>query len=71
MNRHTHQTNLYALWLPFTDFNELCINIKEKGYLASEIPSFNRNWSWITFKYKDADITMDSLGFIFIDRVNI
>ena len=69
MNKQKNQTNLYALWLPFTDFHELCINIKKADYLDSPSPSFNRNWSWITFQYKEADITMDSLGFIFIDRV--
>ena len=70
MNKQTNETSLYALWLPLTDFDELCINIKEKGYLDSSTPSFNSNWSWITFKYKDVDITMDSLGFIFIDGVS-
>ena len=69
MNEQKDNTNLYALWLPLTDFDELCVNIKKEGYLDTSTPSFNRNWSWITFKYRDADITMDSLGFIFIDRV--
>ena len=69
MNIRTEKTNLYALWLPLTDFHELCSNIKKEESLQSSEPLFNSNWSWITFKYKHATITMDSLGFIFIDEI--
>jgi hypothetical protein len=70
MNKQINKTNLYALWLPFTDFQELCLNITKEGYLESATPSFNTSWSWITFTYNEANITMDSLGFIFIDGIN-
>ncbi len=70
MNEQIDKTNLYALWLPLTGFHELCVSIEKEGYLDSARPSSNTNWSWITFTYKDVNITMDSLGFIFIDRVS-
>ena len=69
MNKQTDKADLYALWLPFTDFHELCISIQKEGYSDSSDPSVNTNWSWIIFNYKDAHITMDSLGFIFIDGI--
>lgn len=63
MNEPIDKTVLYALWLPLTDFDEFCINL-DRGE-----PLFNSNWFWITFNYKGVDITIDSLGFIFLDHV--
>jgi len=62
-------STLYSLWLPITDFIDFSDNIKK--YLKTEeiILSENSNWSWIEFIYLDANIIIDSLGFIYFDKV--
>jgi len=61
--------HLYALWLPITDFDEICTTLYQKKYLKKSTPNSNINWFWLTFPYEESIITIDSLGFIFIDNI--
>jgi len=61
----TMTTQLYALWLPITDFDEFYKSLK----LSDLVINHNSNWSWITFHHNNVDFTMDSLGFVYLDGV--
>jgi len=73
---HNKKTStLYSLWLPITDFKEFTTNIKEEVInSSSEYSQYreyeNTAWTWLKFSYKEIRITIDSLGFIYIDNVS-
>ena len=56
---------LYSLWIPIVQFSKIKNNL-EKEEIVFKYDS-NNNWSWLTFKYEDASIIMDSLGYIYIE----
>ena len=60
---------LYTLWLPITDFTKLRNEIQARDVIVLE-NSANSTWSWIIFNFKTAKITIDSLGFIYLDKID-
>lgn len=56
---------LYSLWLPIVQFSKIKNNL-DKEHVTFKYQS-NNNWGWLKFKYEDASIIMDSLGYIYIE----
>jgi len=63
-------TQLYTLWLPISNFTKLSNEIKlHKSVKILENES-NSTWSWIVIAYENAIITIDSLGFVYLDNID-
>ena len=63
-------SQLYTLWLPITDFTALRKKINSYKNINVVENDANSTWSWIVVNYKTATITIDSLGFIYLDNIN-
>ncbi|CAA6798892.1 MAG: Unknown protein [uncultured Sulfurovum sp.] len=61
---------LYSLWLSITDFEDLLISLSVELEEKIEINK-NTNWKWIVFTYNSAIVTIDSLGFVYIDKATV
>jgi len=59
----------YTLWLPITSFQQLRKNLKACGQLELMEDDANSNWSWLVFSYGEVIITLDSLGFFYLDNI--
>jgi hypothetical protein len=60
---------LYTLWLPITSFRALRKNFKSCEKLQEREDETNSNWSWLVFEYGEVVITVDSLGFFYLDKI--
>jgi len=58
---------LWSLWLPITHFASLRKNVEKELSLLED--NRNSTWSWIIFNYHDILVTIDSLGFIYLEHI--
>ena len=64
MKTQTAIKTLYSLWLPIVNFQDFKKNIDKKYILENHK---NSNWSWVIVRYSDSTITIDSLGYVYIE----
>jgi len=73
MKQTNHSKNrpfpFYTLWLPITSFQQLRKNFKTCNKLEETEYDNNSNWSWLAFSYGEVIITVDSLGFFYLDNI--
>jgi hypothetical protein len=60
---------LYSLWLSITNFEDLVENVSKSLQEVLEVYE-NSNWKWTVFRYQGAKVTIDSLGFVYIDEAS-
>ena len=61
-------STLYVLWLPISNFSLLEERIKQKANIS--LIKHNSNWRWLVFNSDKVVITIDSLGFIYLDNIS-
>jgi len=64
------ENKFYTLWLPITSFQQLRKNFRSCEKLKEREDDRNSNWSWLAFSYGNVDITADSLGFFYLDKIS-
>ena len=63
-------STLYVLWLPITSFRQLEENINQATDITLMEYNINSNWKWLIFRSNTVVITIDSLGFIYLDNIS-
>ena len=61
---------LWSLWLPITSFSSLKKSFMESSETVIKEKDRNNTWSWIIFEYQSTLVTMDSLGFVYLENVD-
>ena len=64
------KSTFYALWLPIIDFLEFEESIAHSSLISNFQTNSNNNWTWVKFSFEEVEITIDSLGFVYLDHLS-